>query len=47
MFCAIGHVIVIAGALLKGGREIKEMISMGIGNYLRTTVSNSLPSFGI
>ncbi|CAF1417897.1 unnamed protein product [Adineta steineri] len=39
MLCSIGHTIVIAGAVLKGGREIKEMSTMGMNNYLKTTAS--------
>jgi hypothetical protein len=42
MYCKIGHKIVIAGALFKGSVEIREMLSMGLWNYLHTTVSNFL-----
>ncbi len=38
--CEIGHVIVIAGAILKSGREINEMSRMSIRKYLSTTVSD-------
>ncbi|UJR09267.1 hypothetical protein I4U23_013512 [Adineta vaga] len=39
IFCAIGHVIVIAGALFKAGRELREISTMGLRNYLNTTGS--------
>ena len=38
VFCEIGHVIVVAGAILKSGREINEMSTMGLRKYLGTTV---------
>jgi hypothetical protein len=38
-------VIVIAGALWKAGREISEMIDMGLMKYLRSTVSNFFKTF--
>ena len=41
--CAVGRLIVISGALFKAGREIREMTSMGLRNYLSSTVSNPLP----
>jgi hypothetical protein len=41
----VGRVIVIAGALWKAGREISEMIDMGLMKYLRSTVSNFFKTF--
>ncbi|CAF3028123.1 unnamed protein product [Rotaria sp. Silwood2] len=37
--CNIGRVIVLAGALWKGGLEIKEMSSIGLYDYLQDSVS--------
>jgi hypothetical protein len=39
--CSIGHVIVLAGAVLKSAREIGEMYRMGLQEYLHTTVSDN------
>ena len=38
----MGHIILTAGALWKGGCEINEMSRMGPWNYLNSTVSNYL-----
>jgi hypothetical protein len=36
--CAIGRLIVLAGAIWKGKSEFKEMNNLGIRKYFQTTV---------
>jgi CO dehydrogenase/acetyl-CoA synthase epsilon subunit len=41
---SIGRFIVMAGAVLKGNSEIREMTSVGIQKYFQTTVRLSTPN---
>ena len=38
--CAIGRLIVLAGAIWKGRGELKEMMSLGLKKYFQTTVKD-------